>query len=247
MSEFSEKNILVTGGTRRIGESIVRHLHQRGARIIVHFNSSEIAARELQDELNGIRSESVFLIHGDLRDIPAWINNLRQLVNKLEGLDCLVNNAARFYPTPMSSATDSQFYDLMESNLMAPFFLGQALAPHLRKTGGCIVNITDIYADRPLAGHSIYSATKAGLVSLTRSMAAELGPEIRVNGVSPGAILWPEGDQDEIAHQRLVSSTPLKRVGDPMDIARTVEFLVYNADFITGQVINVDGGRTVSA
>ncbi|MGI9311463.1 MAG: SDR family oxidoreductase, partial [bacterium] len=158
--------------------------------------------------------------------------------------DALINNASLFFPTPLRSADEEQWRRMMDTNLKAPFFLSQAAAPYLKKTRGAIINITDIYADRPLLAHALYCASKAGLWSLTRSLAQELGPEIRVNAIAPGAILWPEHDTDELAHQRMVSRTPLKSAGDADDIAGTVQFLLADAPFVTGQMIRVDGGRT---
>lgn len=247
MNELSGKVILVTGGTRRIGACIVRHLHGHGATLVVHYNASSVDANTLSSELNSVRDNSVILLKGNLKDIASINNPLRKIINDCGRLDALVNNASRFYPTPISSVTQEHWYDIMDANLMAPFFLSQAVAPYLKKSSGSIVNITDIYADRPLAGYPVYSASKAGLVSLTKSLASELGPEIRVNAVAPGAVLWPEHDNDEISRQRMISRTPLKRAGDPEDIARAVRFLLVDAGFITGQVINVDGGRTISS
>jgi len=160
-------------------------------------------------------------------------------------LDVLINSAAAFYPTPVGEATEEQWHHIMNTNLRAPFFLSQAATPYLRKTNGCIVNIADIYADRPLADHPIYNAAKAGLVSLTRSLARDLGPEIRVNAIAPGAIMWPAQGVDELAKQRMISRTPLKQMGEPMDIAQAICFLIRDAGFMTGQVLNIDGGRSV--
>ena len=245
MTTLNNKVILITGGTRRIGSAIVRSLHDQGAKIIVHYNHSEREARELESELNNTRPDSMALIQGKLQDISAIRSLARDCIVKMGQLDALINNASTFFPTPISSATEDQWQDIMDVNLKAPFFLSQGVAPYLKKSRGCIVNITDIYAERPLGNHPIYSASKAGLVSLTHSLARDLGPDIRVNAVAPGAILWPENDADEIAHQRLISATPLKRRGAPADIVKAVVFLLTNADFITGQVINVDGGRTI--
>ena len=236
---------MITGGAKRIGASIARRLHQQGANLIIHYNRSEAIVNELADQLNGKRENSVSLIQGDLKNISELRHRARNTVSDLGGLDGLINNASAFLPTPIHSATEDQWQSIMDVNLKAPFFLSQAMVPYLKQTRGCIINITDIYADRPLAEHPIYTASKAGLVNLTKSLARELGPEIRVNGISPGAILWPETGNDELAQQRLISSTPLKRVGAPQDIADCVLFLLKNADFITGQILNVDGGRTV--
>jgi pteridine reductase len=242
---LDNKVVLITGGARRIGEAIVRLLHAQGAKVIVHYKNSSDDATTLHEELNDERTGSMRLIQGDLKDISSIRNLTREAIQGMGSLDALVNNASAFSPTPISSTTEDQWQSIMDINLKAPFFLSQAVAPYLKKTKGCIVNITDIYADRPLVDHPVYSASKAGLVSLTKSLARDLGPEIRVNAVAPGAILWPENQGDEVSHQRLISSTPLKRKGSPDDIARSLLFLIADANFITGQVINVDGGRTV--
>ncbi len=246
MNDDSEKVVLVTGGSRRIGRCTAQFLHQRGMRVIIHYNASASDAQHLQSELCEIRPDSATLLQGDLQDIAGVKILIRQCVHELGRLDGLVNNASKFFPTPIASANETHWDDLINTNLKAPYFLAQAAAPYLKKHNGAIVNITDIYADRPLQNHAIYSASKAGLVSLTKSLARELGPEIRVNAVAPGAILWPENDNDEISHQRMISRTPLKRAGEPMDIAKTIYFLLSSSDYITGQVINVDGGRTVT-
>ncbi len=244
-SLLSGKNILVTGGARRIGEAITRHLHMHGARLLVHYDTSHAEALALQEQLNNSRPESVEIIQGSFHQIAELKVNLRHAIHEFGGLDCLINNASRFYPTPISSTGDDQWDDLITTNLIAPYFLSQTTAPYLRKRRGSIINITDIYAERPLSGYSVYSASKAALMSLTRSLALELGPEIRVNGIAPGAILWPEHDNDELVQQRIIAKTALKQVGNPEDIARTALFFVSSADYITGQIINVDGGRSI--
>jgi len=245
MTSLHDKVALITGGSRRIGASTARMLHQYGMNLVIHYRRSADEAEALRAELCEKRPDSVMLIRGDLTELAKVKNLVRQCTAKLGRLDALINNASAFYPTPIRSATEDQWQAIMDTNLKAPFFLSQAAAPYLRKTQGAIVNITDMYADRPLSEHAIYCASKAGLWSLTRSLAYELGPEIRVNAVAPGAIMWPENDTDELSHQRLVSRTPLKRAGEADDIARAVMFLLTDAKFITGQVINVDGGRTI--
>jgi len=245
MTSLQDKVALITGGSRRIGAGTARMLHQSGMKLVIHYRRSADQAEALRAELCAARPDSVMLIRGDLMEIAKVKNLVRQCISELGRLDALINNASLFYPTPLHSAGEDQWQALLDTNLKAPFFLSQAAAPHLKKTRGAIVNITDIYARRPLAEHAIYCASKAGLWSLTRSLAHELGPQVRVNAVAPGAILWPEHDTDELAHQRLVSRTPLKSVGDADDIARTVKFLLADAGFITGQMIAVDGGRGI--
>ena len=241
-----EKVVLVTGGTRRIGESIVRTLHREGANIIVHYNSSSVEARLLEEELNGEREGSVELVQGKLTDLAGLKLRIRDVLLARGRLDALINNASVFYPTPVPSTTEDQWQEFMDVNAKAPYFLSQAMAPYLAKSKGAIINITDIYAGRPLAAHPVYCASKAALVSLTLSLAQELGPDIRVNGIAPGAIMWPENDMDELNQQRIVSQTPMKRAGNPDNIASTVKFLLCDNDFINGQIIRVDGGRTVT-
>jgi pteridine reductase len=240
------KVVLITGGAHRVGAVVARALHALGMRLVVHYHSSEAAAHALQQELHALRSDSVMLVRGDLHNGERMLRNLVfETVEAFGQLDVLVNNASRFYPTPVGEATEQQWDDLIGANLKAPFFLSQAAAPHLRKHGGCIVNMADIYGERPLGKHSIYSVAKAGLIMLTKSLARELGPEIRVNAIAPGVILWPETGLDEMSKQRIISRTPLKRAGDTSDIARTAVFLIRDASFITGQVLVVDGGRWV--
>ena len=242
-----EKVALITGGARRVGAAIARLLHQGGMDLMVHYRSSAEQARALQAELNAVRADSVALVQADLLNgasLPAMVNETLQRFGRL---DVLINNASSFFPTVVGEISEREWDDLMGTNLKTPLFLSQAAAPHLRRSHGCIVNIIDIHADRPMRNYAVYSVAKGGLLALTRSLAAELGPEVRVNGVSPGAIIWPEDERwsDELARQRIVQTTLLKRIGDPDDIARTVGFLVFDAPYITGQVIAVDGGRSI--
>lgn len=243
--QFAGKVVLITGGAHRIGARLVRHLHEAGMNIVLHYRSSEKAAHELQAELHAQRPESVVLVRGDLTNIGVLSNLVYETTEAFGRLDVLINNASVFYPTPIGEATEKEWNDLVDTNLKAPFFLSQAAYPALKKSSGCIVNIADIYGDRPLKNYPIYSTAKAGLIMLTQSLARELGPDVRVNAIAPGVILWPENEMDDMTKQRLINSTPLKRSGDPDDIARTVSFLVGDAGFITGQVIAVDGGRWV--
>jgi pteridine reductase len=240
------KVALITGGAHRIGAAIARDLHAQGMRLVIHYHASEAAAHALQAELHEVRPESVMLVRGDLLNGDKLYRNLVfETVESFGQLDVVINNASRFYATPIGETGENQWDDIVGTNLKAPFFLSQAAAPHLKKSGGCIVNIADVYGDRPLLGYPVYSVAKAGLIMLTKSLARELGPEVRVNAIAPGAILWPEAGIDEMSKQRIVSRTPLKRAGDTGDIARTALFLVRDAGFITGQVLVVDGGRWV--
>jgi pteridine reductase len=245
--QLAGKVALVTGGAHRLGAAIARALHAEGMQIVVHYLSSESAAHSLQAELHAVRPDSVMLVRGDLSHGDKLARNLVfETVESFDRLDVLVNNAARFYETPMGSVTEQQWDDLLSTNLKAPFFLAQAAAPHLKKTSGCIVNIADLYGQRPLPGFPVYSITKAGLVMLTKTLARELSPEVRVNAVAPGAILWPERGLDEMSKQRIVSRTLLKRGGEPEDIARAVLYLIRDATYTTGEVLTVDGGRHVT-
>jgi pteridine reductase len=244
---LSGKVALVTGGSKRVGAAIVRRLNEAGAAVMVHHRNSQEAAKALVAELNQARANSCASVRADLLNISAVAELVKTTVERFGGLDILVNNASTFYPTPVGEIKSTDWDDLIGTNLKAPLFLAQAAAPHLRKTHGCIVNITDIHADRPLKRYVVYSVAKAGLAGLTRSLARELGPDVRVNGVAPGPILWPDdGSYDEVARQRVVSHTLLKRTGEAEDIARTVYFLAAEAPYITGQVIAVDGGRSIN-
>lgn len=236
---------LVTGGSQRIGAAIVRALHGRGMDVALHYRRSREAASRLAAELNAARADSAALFQADIRDIRQ-VNHLLEAVVQWQGrLDLLVNNASTFYPTPMGRATEEQWDELLDTNLKAPFFLAQAAAPPLRASQGSIVNLADIHGQQPLKGHPVYSCAKAGNVMLTRSLARELGPEVRVNGIAPGAIMWPASGMDDVARQRIINRTALKRQGDATDIAATVVFLALEAPYITGQIIAVDGGRSL--
>ena len=240
------KVVLITGGAKRVGAATARMLHAAGANLMVHYRSSALDARALQEELNASRADSVALIQADLLDVVVLPSLVSQTVATFGGLDVLVNNASGFYPTPVGTITMKDWDDLMGSNLRAPLFLSQAAAPELKRRRGCIVNIADIHAERPMKNYVVYSVAKAGVVGLTKSLARELGPEVRVNAIAPGPIIWPEGDPnfDEVSRQRIISHTILKTAGEPEDIARAVRFFAMDAHYVTGQVIAVDGGRS---
>lgn len=243
-SSLSGKTGLITGAAHRIGAQILRRLHGEGMNLTLHYRRSRAPAEALRDELEAKRPGSIQLLQADLHrteNIPALI---RQVEERFGRLDLLVNNASSFYPTPLATASEAQWDELMGSNLKAPFFLAQAAASLLRASRGCIVNLVDIHAERPLKDHPIYSAAKAGNAMLVKALARELGPEVRVNGVAPGAILWPEQGLDDDTKREILDRTTLKRPGTPDDIARTVLFLVRDADYISGQIIAVDGGRS---
>jgi pteridine reductase len=236
---------LITGAAHRIGAQIARTLHAGGTDLALHYRSSEDAALALKTELEKNRPNSVLLLQADLHNcgtFPDLIASIRRFRGRL---DILVNNASSFYPTPFDRADQSQWEDLIGSNLKGPFFLAREAAPLLREVHGCMVNLVDIHAQRPLKDHSIYSIAKAGNAMMVRALARELGPEIRVNGIAPGAILWPEQGLSEDAKGEILARTALQRAGTPEDIARTLLFLVRDAPYITGQIIAVDGGRTL--
>lgn len=246
MHSSSTRVALVTGSARRIGAEVVRKLHAEGLNVILHYNSSHDAALKISDELNSIRANSLVTLKFDLLAYDKLELMVKQAVSVWGRLDVLVNNASTFYPTPVEDITIQQWNDLIGVNLQAPLFLTKASAKHLAEQHGCIINIVDIHADRPLKDYPVYAVGKAGLAMLTKSMARELAPTVRVNGVSPGAIMWPEIEDYESVHQEIIERTALKREGHPSDIAQTVWFLVNCADYITGQIIAVDGGRTLS-
>lgn len=236
---------LVTGGARRIGAAIARRLHDAGASIAIHYRASSDEARRLRDMLETKRADSAQIFQADLTKTDSLPALVQSVVDWSGGLDILINNASSFYATPLGSVTEAQWNDLVDTNLKAPFFLAQAAGPHLRVNGGSIVNLIDVHAKRPLRDHAVYGSAKAGLEMLTRSLAKDMAPEVRVNGVSPGAILWPERGMNEIVKQKIIEQIPLKRSGLPDDIAGCVLFLVRDAVYVTGQIIAVDGGRSV--
>ncbi len=239
------KSALVTGAARRIGAEIVRRLHAAGYHIVLHYHRSAADAEALCSELNAVREDSVRLLQADLRKTGRLNEFVQQAAAAWGGLDVLVNNASAFYPTPLGTVTEGQWNDLLDSNLKAPFFLAQASVPYLSERKGCIVNIGDIYADRPLENYIVYCVAKAGLAAMTRALAKELAPDIRVNGVAPGAILWPEHDTDYAKKAEILTRIPMKRAGEASDIAKAALFLVANAPYVTGQILVVDGGRSL--
>lgn len=240
------KVVLITGAAHRIGATTARSLHARGYNIVLHYLSSRAPAQALQKELNAQRTGSVVLVQADLTANNALTALIKEAVNTWSRLDVLINNASTFYRTPIGNVTEQAWNDLFATNVKAPFFLAQAAAPHLRKTHGCIINMVDIHARRPLKEFSVYSMAKAALETMTKALARELGPEIRVNGVAPGAILWPD-NLDEVTKQRIVSKTFLKRKGEPEDIAKAIRFLIEDAPYMTGQILSVCGGRSLSS
>ena len=237
--------VLVTGAARRIGAAIVTRMHANGARVVIHYRGSADAAEALTNRLNEQRPESALAIQADLQDTAALPALVENVVSWGGRLDALVNNASTFYPTPVGTINDDEWNDLIGSNLKAPLFLSQAAAPHLSATGGAIVNIVDIHAQRPLRNHPVYGPAKAGLAMLTRSLAKDLAPSIRVNGVAPGAILWPEDGMTEAVKHSILRQVPLERAGSPEDIAGCVKYLICDAPYVTGQIVAVDGGRSI--
>ncbi|CAC9446273.1 FolM Alternative dihydrofolate reductase 1 [uncultured Gammaproteobacteria bacterium] len=237
------KTALITGGAQRIGAQITKTLHAHGYNIVIHYRNSSQEAQTLADELNQLRANSATLIQAELSDLQA----LKTLANTIKQLDVLVNNASVFYPTSMQNANENDWNTIINTNLMAPFFLSQSLSATLSKNKGCIINIVDIHAQRPLKNHAIYNISKAGLAMMTQTLAKELAPEIRVCGVAPGSILWPENQAklNDEQKDKMLNKIPLSKQGSPEDIANTVLFLA-NSPYITGQIISVDGGRTLN-
>ena len=237
---------LITGASRRVGAVTARTLHAAGYDLALHYRHSSDDAEALAKDLQQQRPHSTLLLQADLGDLYALPTLVDKLLAHFGRLDALINNASAFYPTPPGSATPSQWNELFASNAQAPFFLTQAALPALRKARGGIVNMLDIYAERPLAGYTLYCMAKAALAAMTRSLALELGPDIRVNGIAPGAVLWPAEGKSEEEQNELLSRTPLKRAGTPEDVASAILWLLRDAHYTTGQVIHVDGGRILS-
>ncbi|WP_147653341.1 pteridine reductase [Vulcaniibacterium gelatinicum] len=238
---------LVTGAARRIGAAIARRLHADGYDLAVQYRGSTAAMQALVAELEGARAGSVLALQAELAECDRLPELVAQAVGRFGRLDALVNNASSFVPTPFGQVTPAQWELLFAANARAPLFLAQAAAPHLRATRGAIVNLADIYAERPLRDHVVYGMSKAALVHMTRALALELAPEVRVNAVAPGAILWPEGGKDEAAKAAMLARTPLGRIGTPEEIAEAVRWLLRDAGYVTGHILRVDGGRMLEA
>jgi pteridine reductase len=239
------KAALITGAARRVGATIARKLHAAGANVVLHYRSSAEAVQALADELNAIRPNSAVPVEADLLDLSQLQMLPAIATSNFGALDILVNNASTFYPTPMGDITEIDWNDLIGTNLKAPLFLSQAASAALRISNGLIVNIADIHGTRPLSRHPVYSIAKAGVIMLTRSLARELGPSVRVNAVAPGPVMWPEDGMDKELQARIIERTVLKRPGSPDDVARAVLFFASEAPYITGQILAVDGGRSV--
>ena len=239
------KTALITGGAKRLGAAIARRLHAAGAAVLIHYRDSEADAAKLEAELNGLRSRSAAKVKAELLAPIAPRALVSAALDAFGRLDLLVNNASSFFPVTVGEIEPSHWEELVGSNLRAPLFISQQAAPELAKREGAIVNVVDIHAERPLKGYPVYSIAKAGLAALTRSLALELAPRVRVNGVSPGTIAWPDDGQFDPAERgRILATTPLGRVGSPHDIAQAVHFLA-TAPYVTGQIIAVDGGRSI--
>ena len=236
---------LITGAARRIGAATAEVLHSHGVNVAIHYRGSEADAAALSAKLNRRRADSAHIFYGDLAADGEPASLVEDVLRWSDRLDILINNASSFYPTPLGTITENQWLELVGSNLKAPLFLSQAAMPHLKSSRGVIVNIIDIHAKRPLRDHAVYGSAKAGLAMLTRSLAKDLAPDIRVNGVAPGAIAWPENDMTDAVKKNIVEQIPLGRSGDPADIANAVVFLVRDATYSTGQIIAIDGGRSL--
>ncbi len=239
---MTSKTVLITGASRRIGAVIARYLHAKQFDVVIHYNQSAAEANSLADELNQDRASSASLVQADLSNQSSCDTLIDTVTELNKGLYALVNNASTFYPTLLSDVNEDAWDEIMDVNLKAPLFLARRAADLLRKSQGCMVNITDIHGARPLKRYPLYSVAKSGLIMLTRALAKELAPDVRVNAVSPGAILWPD-DMDGELKNKILSRIPLRRHGDPIDIAKAAHFLITDADYITGQVLTVDGGR----
>lgn len=238
--------VLITGAAKRVGAVIVRTLHSAGYDVALHHRNSAAQASELQAELERARPGSTLVLQADLSQFDRLPELVAKTVGRFGRIDALVNNASAFYPTPIGTATPGMWDDLFAANARAPFFLAQAALPHLKNSHGAIVNLVDIYAERPLKKHTVYCMAKAALVMMTLSLAQESGPEVRVNGVAPGAVLWPESGKSYTDQQALIDNTALQRTGAPEDVAEAVRWLLADAHYTTGQIIRVDGGRALN-
>lgn len=243
-AKLAGRTALITGAAKRLGAATARALHAEGMNLLIHYHKSEDEAQALAAELNRARPDSAAIAQADLANTQG-LESLVKAALQWNGLDVLINNASSFRPTPIGQIGEDDWDDLMGSNLKAPLFLAQAAAPHLKKNQGCIVNMIDIHAYRPLREHTVYCAAKAALVMLTLSLAKELGPEVRVNGVAPGPVLWPEAPMDAATKKSILEATALKRKGSPEDISGAILYLVRDAEYVTGQILAVDGGRSI--
>lgn len=241
---MANKTVLVTGAAQRLGAATARYLHAEGMDIIIHYHHSQSAAETLAAELSALRQNSSWTVMADLRDPDAPRRVIARALQCAGRLDALINNASVFYPTCLEQVSPADWDAMMNINLRAAFFLIREALPHLRATKGSVINVADIFADRPKRDHSIYSITKAGLVMLTKSLAVELGPEIRVNAIAPGALLWP-GSMSDHAKTDILARTVLKREGNAIDIAKAIRYLILDANYVTGEILTVDGGRTL--
>lgn len=247
MSPRHERPVaLITGAGKRVGAVIARTLHAAGYDLALHYRHSAAEAELLAASLERQRSDSTFTVQAELADLDVLPAMVQRIVDRFGRIDALVNNASAFYPTPIGMATPAQWNELFASNAQAPFFIAQAATPALREARGAIVNMVDIYAERPLANHPVYCMAKAALEAMTRSLALDLGPDVRVNGVAPGAVMWPSDGKPYDDQQAMLARTPLRRAGSPEDVAGAVLWLLRDAPFVTGQIIRVDGGRTLS-
>lgn len=244
----NNKAVLITGAAKRVGAAIARHLHAQGMRIAIHYSTSAQDAEKLQNEFNRQRANSAIILQANIHDNAALPQLIEKTVNVFGQLDVLINNASTFYATPIGTITEDHWEDLMGTNLKGPLFLSQAAAPYLAKQKGCIINMVDIHAKQPMKSFPVYCIAKAGLLMLTKVMAKELSPQVRVNAIAPGPILWPENQEgmtDEL-RDKIVQRTLLKRHGTPEDVAKAVSFFIESADYITGQVLAIDGGRSLN-
>ncbi|MBD3584882.1 pteridine reductase [Salinimonas sp. HHU 13199] len=237
---------LVTGGAKRIGAHLVKTLHQHGWRVIIHYHQSDDTAKTLCQALNEVRPDSAATVQGDLCNLTEISHIAAQARHAFGQIDLLVNNASSFYPTPVGQIDKTNWDALMGSNVQGPVFLIQALSDELQQQNGSVINLIDMHIDRPLPRHTVYCAAKSALASVTRSLAGELAPSVRVNGIAPGAILWPERELSDAEKQALLASIPLKELGNPADIAHAMLYLV-DASYVTGQILYVDGGRSIAS
>ena len=241
---MKNRTVLITGAAKNIGATIAKELHSSGMKIIIHYNRSQKEATKLVDELNDLRENSAIKIQADLKKKECYSMLINAALDFTGKIDVLINNASAFYPTPLNDINEKKWNELININLKAPLFISKLAAESLKENNGCIINITDIHASNPLINHAIYCISKAGLIILTKSLAKELAPDIRVNAISPGAITWPDV-MDSKTKENIINQTVLKKMGNAEDIAKTVIFLIEDASYITGQILNVDGGKTL--